>query len=182
MMPHCDFSAGCDKPGSYTIPTQDVVPCSIQVCATHRALWVEHLQRRTRWPCAIEGCRRDAVVDGLCQQCWVVVRGADDLIRGSDIEPALKRLAVRHLGKHIVADRPTVEDVVNAAKMLDTLRTLARSVAALGARAPDEIAPDLDEASKILFEVVRRASALAQVQVQVPVTAQIQGGLFDVRR
>lgn len=181
MAHRCDYSKGCEKPGLYTIPGQDVIPLSIRVCESHRALWVESLQRRTVWPCAIAGCAREAQQDGLCEHCWTVIRAHDDLIRDEEgvtgeVEPALRRLAVRHKARPIVPLMPTSDEVELASKTVETLRTLVRAVAALSGKAPAEYASDLDEASRNLADAARKANLLSRVELVVPVAQQ--GRLF----
>lgn len=161
----CEYLRGCERPGLYTIPTDEKIPLSIRVCASHRALWVQELRRRSRWPCAVDGCPRVAVQDGLCEHCWVVVRAHDDLVTG-ECEPSLRRLAVRHIARPIVAEVPTQGEIDGATKMVETLRGLVRSCAALTGRAPMELRDDLEEATRLLSEVTRHAALLSQVQLQ----------------
>lgn len=183
MAHRCEYSRGCEKPGLYTIPGQDVVPLSIRVCDSHRALWVASLQRRTRWPCAISGCEREAQHDGLCEHCWVVVRGHDDLIRDEDgltgeVEPALRRLAVRHVARPIVALTPEPAEIEQAAKTVETIRGLVGAAAALAGRAPGEYVADLQEAARNLADAAKKAGALGKVELAKPTTTVQQGRLF----
>lgn len=177
MALRCEFSGGCERPGLYTIPGQEVKPISIRVCAVHRAQWVESLQRRTRWPCAVQGCRREAQQDGLCEHCWIVVRGHDELVKG-EFEPAMRRLAVRHVARPVVALTPTPDEVEQAARTLETLRGLVRSVAALSGKAPGEYAADLEEAARNLSDAAKKASLLSKVELVTATPTAQQGRLF----
>lgn len=180
MALYCEWKDGCSVTGTYSIPTGEIVPISIRVCAKHRAAWVESLKRRTRWPCAIEGCKRLGEIDGLCEPCWRVVRAHDELVKG-EAQPALIRLGVRHAAKVVVPPVPTVADIEFSAKTADQFRVLSRSVAAHAGRAPPELQDDLDEASRLMSEIATRAAALATVQVEVDEIPRVQQrGLFDV--
>jgi len=171
----CEYVRGCEKPGLYVIPTAEVTPLSIRVCAEHRALWVMSLRRRNRWPCAIDGCPRQAAQDGLCEHCWTVVRAHDLLLEG-EVEPLLRMLAVRHIGRPIVAETPEPQDVEAAAKMVDPIKTLVRTAAALTGRAPLELRDDLEEVTRLLTDLSRHTTLLAQVALVQPEIKQ--GRLF----
>lgn len=176
---YCDWRAGCGLPGLYTIPSPEIVPVSIRVCDRHRAAWVESLSRRTRWPCAIDGCKRVAQVDGICEPCWIAIRAHDELVKG-EFQPSLARLSVRHATKGIVPSRPTDEDIGYAARSVEPLALLSRQIAAHAGRAPAELVVDLEDASKLMSDVVAKAAALAKVKIKRETKAK-QGGLFDGR-
>lgn len=177
MARHCEFSGGCSRPGLYAIYTPERSPLSIAVCNVHRALWVESCERRTEWPCAVQGCPRSAQQDGLCEHCWTVIRAHDGLVQG-EVEPALRRLAVRHVARPVVAPVPTPADIEIASKTVEQLRQLVRSVAALAGRAPEEYAADLEEAAKALSDAARTANLLAKVELVQPEGAPEQRRLF----
>lgn len=179
MPQYCEWKAGCGIPGLYTIPSPDVVPVPIRVCDRHRAAWVESLTRRTRWPCAIDGCKRVAQVDGLCEPCWIAIRAHDELVKG-EVQPSLARLSVRHAVKGMVPPRPTDEDIGYAARSVESLALLSRQIAAHAGRAPAELVVGLEEASQSMSDVVAKAAALAKVKIKQQEKAK-QGGLFDVR-
>lgn len=179
-MHYCQYAEGCDRPGVYTIPTMGVKPVSIWVCYLHRETWVSALKRRDRWPCAVSGCVREAAHDGLCEPCWVAVRGHDGHMVeiGADVEPHLRRLAVRHIAKPTAPTGPVPKDIAISDTMLKSLRGLVRSIAGLrgAAHAEYELLPELEEATAILSDVADRAAALTKVEV-APIQAQ-QGRLF----
>lgn len=179
MSMHCEWRAGCGLPGVYTIPSPEIIPVSIRVCGIHRAAWVESLSRRTRWPCAIDGCKRAAQVDGICEHCWIAIRAHDEMVKG-EIQPALARLSVRHATKGIVPARPTDEDIGYAARSVESLVLISRQVAAHAGRAPAELVVDLDDASESLSRAVAKAAALAKVKIKQD-PAEKQGGLFNGR-
>ena len=180
MNHHCEFHEGgkqpCPRPGIYTVPSMDVIPLSIRVCADHRALWVESLRQRQSWPCAIQGCRRAAQVDGLCQHCWIVIRAHDEHVKGQ-VEPALKRLA-RNVRRIKPAPMPDAAQVQHAAADAPGLSVVAKALAGKVRVAPPEYAEHLREAVLILDEVVERAEALGRVRVPVKAQPTAQGRMF----
>lgn len=187
---YCEWAGGCARPGVYKVYTNEAVPRSIRACDFHRAALVNTMRRRQIWPCAVEGCVRDARHgrDGLCEHCWLVVRAHDtlleDVLGKKDAEPALKALGVRHVARVEVSPNPTFDEVQVAARsvegltrQLDAMRVVQRTLAAMRPRLPQELADEVEAACASLSEAIECAKMLARVEVAPPTTQQ--RGLFD---